>query len=172
MLIQNLCGFSLLSCACFFCRFRFQPSNCKGERFLAVARKCLGSVARRGGGTRACCTHFLATDTPGSQARHQHRQECASSTPGGGCLPDSAWQRWEGGGADSPPGKGRAHLAGISSFISSPINSQIGCHRRLSIHHFGGEGSFGPGPHTPQDYPWEQLSAHSNSGAPTCVTYG
>ena len=61
----------------------------------------------------------------------QGRPKCASSTPGGRGVPDS------------PPGRGWAHLAGISSFISSPINSQIGCHHRLSIHHFGGREALG-----------------------------
>ena len=64
-------------------------------------------------------------------------KQCARETEVCKEHPGRAW------GARFPPGRGWAHLAGISSFISSPINSQIGCHHRLSIHHFGGREALG-----------------------------
>ena len=131
MSIQNLCGFSSLPRRLFL-SVSVPTFELQRREIFSCCKKVFGSAARRGGGRRACCTHFLATDTPGSQL--PHRQECASSTPGRCRIHPPASQRWV-GGADSPPGKGPAHLAGISSFISSPINSQIGCHHRLSIHH-------------------------------------
>ena len=109
------------------------------------------------------CTHFLATDTSRhvGVAPRVRRQECARGVQGvcKECArktevckehPGRAW------GARFPPGRGWAHLAGISSFISSPINSQIGCHHRLSIHHFGGREALG------QDLKHQKITLGSN----------
>ena len=82
-------------------------------------------------------SHPVFADRSVQEVCKEMCKECARKTEVCKQHPGRAW------GARFPPGRGWAHLAGISSFISSPINSQIGCHHRLSIHHFGGREALG-----------------------------
>ena len=93
MSIQNLCGFSSLPRRLFL-SVSVPTFELQRREIFSCCKKVFGSGARRGGGRRACCTHFLATDTPGSQL--PHRQECASSTPGRCRIHPPASQRWVG----------------------------------------------------------------------------
>ena len=121
--------------------------------------------ARRGGEGQERVAHTFLPVTPRGRSPGTDRSVQAAPRDSPSSLAKV------GGGADSPPGKGRAHLAGISSFISSPINSQIGCHHRLSIHHLrwrlGANTSSKYLAH-PKEHP--EYPPDSNSSKTSCVT--
>ena len=136
---------------------------------VLVAGPCKGQ--RRLGGTSACCTHFLATDTSRhvgvtSHVRRQEcargvqgRPKCASSTPGGRGAPDSplaeAGPIWRA----SPPS------------LVLQLTHRLAATTAYQYTILEGGKLWARTSHTPR-LPLGAISAHSNSGAPTCVTHG